>query len=89
MKGGPQLTKTLTHEQMQEKESEAKRRKETLLTFCKNNNFTDFQGLSRILEVFYNKGISEYLDFHGFARFTGVEDTKENRFVFELLLGDK
>ena len=82
------MAKTLTHQQMQEKVTEAQKRKNTLTTFCKNNNFTNFEGLNAVLETFYEKGVSEYLDFTGFTKFVGVDDSKENRWVFEALLGD-
>ena len=74
---------------MQEKVNEAQTRKDTLTIFCKNNGYTHFDGLNKILEVFYEQGISEYLTFAGFAKFVRVDDSKENRAVFDALVGDR
>lgn len=59
-----------------------------LTTFCKNTGLITFEDLNRILETFYEQGVSEFLDFNGFTKFVKVEDSKENRWVFESMVGD-
>ena len=86
---GTELSKTMTHQRMQETVTEAQNRKNMLSNFCHNNGYTSFDGLNKILEVFYEQGISEYLTFSGFARFVRVDESKENRAVFRALVGDR
>ena len=59
-----------------------------LMTFCKNNNFTNFEGLNTVLERYYESAVSEHLNFIAFTNFVGVDESKENHLVFETLLGD-
>lgn len=83
------MTKTMTHQRMQETVTEAQKRKNLLSNFCQNNGYTSFDGLNKILEVFYEQGISEHLTFAGFARFVRVDESKENEEVFQALVGGR
>jgi len=73
---------------MQDKATEAQRRKSSLMSFCQNNGYANFDSLNTILETFYEQGVSEHLNFNGFCQFARVDGSKENRAVFDSLLGE-
>ena len=55
------------------------KRKELVVSFCKNMKFTTMAGIRKILEIFVDTHVGEKLNYNQFIKFIRVDDCMESR----------
>lgn len=84
---GLTLGRTYTRKELDEIRGEAQSRRKVLQQFCKNNGYTSFDALNRILQVYYEQSVEDQLTYLQFTKFIRVDDSLETRSCFDALLG--
>lgn len=75
-------SKGTPHELMLMQKDMAKKRKAGLTAFCMNHNYTSYESVQRLLDIFYEQKVKEWLDFQDFIKFLRTDENQQSNNVF-------
>ena len=71
-----------TYLEIKNLKEKAVKRKELVVSFCKNMKFTNMASIRKILEIFVDTHVGERLNYNQFIKFIRVDDCMESRDLY-------